>query len=445
MSVCAQVDGRQVVAHAARIVACLVVSHPQLSQIANAPALDALVVQKRARVRVSRHNAHRIPASAQVDGRQAVPHLVRLVPTILLVAHAQLPVAVAAPALEAAVVQDRTRAERPCCDAQRVASFSEVDRRERVAHLVLTVAPILAVSESQLPLAVGPPALDGAVVQKRARVLPPGREADCMAASSQVDFRQFLTHVVSRVSARLPVPQPQLPLAVGTPALDAPAVPQRAGCLGARRLLGQLGHDLGRRHVAAALVPSAKLHRHLRQAVTHVALSAALVSALATAQLPPAVLAPALESDVVEQRAREVASGRQAQVTQLRPQLDCRKLVSHLVRSVAALGRVPESQLSHVVTAPALHAVVVKTRARVDIPEHDADSTPLCPQIDGRQHVPHLVRHVPSPLRVAHAQLPVAVPAPALEAAVVQDRTRAVGESTPDAHRMPACAQVDGR
>eukprot|EP00961_Rhodomonas_salina_P068837 924283-Rhodomonas_salina.2 len=205
------------------------VSVAQLTEIAYAPALHALVVQMRADVRVSRHNAHRTAFMSQLGGRQVVPHLARLVATILVVAQPQLPVAVEAPALDTAVVQDRAREVRSRGDLHSMPACSQLHGRQRVTHLVVCVATILRVSQPQLPFVVEAPALDTAVIQKRAGVEVSSHNALRVAVFAQVDGRQVVTHVRVSVASRFPVAQSQLPLAVVSPALDAALVQKRAG------------------------------------------------------------------------------------------------------------------------------------------------------------------------------------------------------------------------
>ena len=86
------------------------------------------------------------------------------------VALPQLAVRVVPPALQDPAVEDRAGVGVAGADRDRGSPGPEVDGREVVPHLVLAVADAARVAYPESAVAVVAPALDAAVVQKRAGV-----------------------------------------------------------------------------------------------------------------------------------------------------------------------------------------------------------------------------------------------------------------------------------
>jgi len=138
--VAAQVDGGQRVAHAARhITARRGVAQAKLAVGVVAPALDLLVAEQCAAMRRTGSDARggvgqqRGWIGAQVDGQQVVPHLIGGPAARQRVAQAELAGSVVAPALDLAVVEQRTRMERARGDPARRAAGAEVDGEQCAA------------------------------------------------------------------------------------------------------------------------------------------------------------------------------------------------------------------------------------------------------------------------------------------------------------------------
>ncbi len=102
----AQVHGSQVVAHfAGSITAMCRVTLTELTVKVFAPALYASVIENRARMQVARGDRDCCFASAEVDGGQIIAHLARVIAAIRRVAQTEPTKRIATPALYAPVVQ----------------------------------------------------------------------------------------------------------------------------------------------------------------------------------------------------------------------------------------------------------------------------------------------------------------------------------------------------
>jgi hypothetical protein len=108
------------------------------------------------------------------------------------VASAELPLEVEAPALDDAVVEQRARMGTPGGDRGGGAFRTEVDRLQAVAHLAVVVAPVRRVALAELTEEVVPPALDVAVVPQRTCVEIAGGDRNGSAPPSPVIRRRPL-------------------------------------------------------------------------------------------------------------------------------------------------------------------------------------------------------------------------------------------------------------
>eukprot|EP00976_Prorocentrum_cordatum_P065015 1177726-Prorocentrum_minimum.AAC.1 len=174
------------------------------------------------------NNAH---TGAQVQGGQVTAHGKRIAAGHV----ADLAISVLTPAPGCAVTQQRARVCGRAAqeDLRRVASGPKVQRGKRVAHRARIRAPVCCIAVSELALVVLSPALGGLVVQQCARHFVPREDAGGGAACAQVHLPQVGAHLARLVSHRSPrsgsfTPEPELAVAVLTPALDRAAAQQRA-------------------------------------------------------------------------------------------------------------------------------------------------------------------------------------------------------------------------
>ena len=85
------------------------------------------------------------------------------------------------------------------------------------------------------PLAVVAPALDGAVVEEGAGVVGAGGDGGGGAAGAEVDGGEVVAHLVGAVAAAGGVAEAELAVAVAAPALDGAVVEEGAGVARRRR------------------------------------------------------------------------------------------------------------------------------------------------------------------------------------------------------------------
>src|SRR4051812_38566993 len=95
----AEVDGRELVAHGVGLAAAgLGIADAELAIIVQSPALGLAIVEDRATMLQPERDKDRLAARAQIDGRELVTHLARIISSEFLVAQAQAATGVAAPA-----------------------------------------------------------------------------------------------------------------------------------------------------------------------------------------------------------------------------------------------------------------------------------------------------------------------------------------------------------
>src|SRR5262249_55808076 len=126
--------------------------------------------------------------------RQTIAHLARLVAASGNVANPKLSLSVGAPALDGAVVEQRARVISSGGDRNRGAPRSQGDRREAVAHLARIIAAADLVAQPERPGSVVAPALDGAVVQEGAREIPAYRDSASRSPRPEGNRREVVPH-----------------------------------------------------------------------------------------------------------------------------------------------------------------------------------------------------------------------------------------------------------
>ncbi len=134
-------DG-QGIAHLAGLVTVgrFAVAHPERPGDVAPPALDRAIVERGAGMRGKGVEAQGSAAGAEIDRQQRITHLARLVAAMLLVALSELAVEVPAPALHGAVIEERAGEAVAGGDRDGGTAGAEIDRRQRIAHLARLVA-----------------------------------------------------------------------------------------------------------------------------------------------------------------------------------------------------------------------------------------------------------------------------------------------------------------
>ena len=163
---------------------------------------------------------HRRRQRAEVDHRECVAHLARVVAPVERVPDTELAEGVRPPALDGVVVEPGAGPEQAAGDRGGGAASAQRDRREVVTHLEDPIAARVGVFEAERPVGVVPPALDGPIVEEGARgaaQADPDRRAVRCPASTAESAVAHLAGVVAPVASAVARPQP---LNVAAPALD---------------------------------------------------------------------------------------------------------------------------------------------------------------------------------------------------------------------------------
>ena len=197
---CAEVDGGEVVAHLARLVPDVrAASVAEIAPVPEAPALGGVVVEEGAGVEVAGGDGECGAACAEVDGGEVVAHLAWLVADPDVAAVAELTVDALSPALDGVVVEEGAGVASAGGDGECGAACAEVDRGEVVAHFRRSVADVsTAVAVAELTRVTVPPALDGCVVEDGAGVAESRRERRGLALDHRLLRRIHGTRLAPR-------------------------------------------------------------------------------------------------------------------------------------------------------------------------------------------------------------------------------------------------------
>jgi len=205
---------------------------PQLALGAAAPALDGAVVEQGARVGTTGADGRGGATRTEVHGRQC-SHLARGVADVVGVSLARRPVGAPTPALDGGVVEQGAGAERAGADCGGGAPGAQVDGGEN-GHLAGLVAQGGGAALAQLAAGAVAPTLDGGVVEQCARVAAAGAGRDGGGGTAGPQVHRRHGRDVARVAADAGgAVLPQLPVEVVAPALDGGVVEDRARVLGA--------------------------------------------------------------------------------------------------------------------------------------------------------------------------------------------------------------------
>ena len=290
-------------------------------------------------------------ARADVDERQHSAHLVVGVTTVVRVAVAELTVVVAAPALELAV--DEARAAVVPADLHvGHRARAELHTRQEVPHLVGGVTQVAAVAVAELAVAVVAPALHDAVVEQGAHMVAADRHVDRGLVRAKQHRRHARADLSGRVADLLRAVDAELAVVVAPPALDGAVRQPGAGVV--------LAHaDLYRRQARA------EVHDRVDRVDAYLVGVVADAGAVAHAQLAVLVAAPAAHRAVIQQRAAVVLAHGDLDGRATHAQVGGGEVVPHLEARVADLVRVPDAELAIVVQAEAAHLTVVEHAAGV--------------------------------------------------------------------------------
>ena len=427
----AEVDGGEAVAHLVGAVAGVAgVAEAELAVVVTAPALQAVIIQDRAGVVAPGDEPLHRAAGAQIDGLEAAVHLLRLAASGGGVALAEVAVAVVAPALHRPVIQDRAGLLIAQREGGGGVALAEIDEGQAVADLVGVVAPLGGVAEAELTAAVGAPALHPAVGEPGAGVLAPGLHLSdaqriAQGVGAQICVGEAVAELVGAVADGGAVAEAELAAVVAAPALHLVVVEHRAHVVAV---------GVGLRHGAAGA------QIHVFDGAEPLRGRGAAGGGVALTEVAVAVVAPALHRPVIQDRAGELAAHLHVGAGAAGAQRHRGEVVAHLVGAVAALGGVALAEVAVAVIAPALHRAVVEGGAAVVLPHGHVHGRPIGAEIGRGEAGPHLVGAVADVAGVADAELAVAVVAPALQAAVIQDRA---GVAVADLHRGDGAAEIE--
>ena len=139
-------------------------------------------------------------AGTEVDDVEVVTHLVGFVAHVLMVAKSELAKRVGSPAFEVVGLEHGTRVDVAAGDGNSGPTGAEVDQRQRVSHLARIVANVVGVAIPKLTVGIISPTFDTARVEYHTGVFPVGRDGDDAPTGAEVDQRQRVAHLARIVA-----------------------------------------------------------------------------------------------------------------------------------------------------------------------------------------------------------------------------------------------------
>ena len=288
---------------------------PEAALRGSAPTLDlrvgvgAVAQAHQAREAIAHLEAHEAAhvqtrhGRSGAEGFEVGPHFTRLVAAVLVaarVAHTELAVGVAAPALDdarrAAGLDDRAHVVASCVEDLRARNVgaAQVDRGQSTDGLAAVVAVAGRVGLAQLPGVVAAPAADGFVAEHRAGEPVARGDGGGVHPRGEADVDEVAPHLTGAVADGHGGPKAQLSVGVVAPARDVAGAVQDAGVVPAQR---HRGHGGVRGQVDQ------------RKAVADFVRGITEEGGVARPELTVGVVAPAAHAAVVKQRTGVVPTG----------------------------------------------------------------------------------------------------------------------------------------
>ena len=298
-----------------RVAQCFRVAVPKAALRGSAPTLDlrvgvgAVAQAHQAREAIAHLEVHQAAHVQTRHGRSGAqgfevgPHFTGLVTAVLVaarVAHAELAVGVAAPALDgarrAAGLDDRAHVVAPCVEdlRPRGVGAAQVDGGQSTDGLAAVVAVGGRVALAQLPDVIAAPAADGFVAEHRAGETVARGDGGGVHPRGEADVDEVAPHLTGAVTDGRGGPEAQLPVGVVAPAGDVAGAVQDAGVVPAQR---HRGHGGVRGQVDQG------------KAVADFVRGIAEEGGVARPELTVGVVAPAAHAAVVKQRTGVVPTG----------------------------------------------------------------------------------------------------------------------------------------
>jgi hypothetical protein len=222
---------------------------------------------------------------------------------------------------------------------------------------------------------------------------------------TEIDVGQSRSHRVRGGTMVVGAAEPELPFAVAAPAFHC-----------AIRGKGASVHSAESQGLCAESRPQLGVG----QRVSHVERTIAAQGVAAITELHRFIVAPTLHPSVSENGATKVFPGehgsRKLPVTELHVQ----KRVAHFTWIVPAGIVVAKAELAEAILTPTFQAMVVKHGTSVMCPSGNLQRSATAPELDGQERVAHLVWFVAARERVPASEFTRIIPAPAEDAAILE-------------------------
>jgi len=182
----AQIDFRERVAELSRLVtAVLGVALSELSVSSIPPTFQSTVARPRARIVALAFDLNRFEIIAEIDVIEIIAHFARRVAELRLVTNAQLTIFIVADAFHFPAPRQSASVVHGRAHLLHFEVGAPVNNGEVIAHFVATISAVRRVSESELAVGVPAPALGIALSRHGARMAVPGVHSNCIEALAE--------------------------------------------------------------------------------------------------------------------------------------------------------------------------------------------------------------------------------------------------------------------
>ena len=216
-----EVDDVEVVTHLVGFVAPgLMVAKSELGKRVGSPAFEVVGLEHGTRVDVAAGDGNSGPTGAEVDQRQRVAHLARIVANAFIVACSVITDIMSSPARDLVrLCEHHARVSRAGVDQPYGPSGADVDVRQVVSHLLGDPSvPYVAIAETTIVALA--PTFDAERAEESAIVIPADAELDDGFRAAEIDKRQSIAHLTFFVANCFPAAVAELPLIANSKAFD---------------------------------------------------------------------------------------------------------------------------------------------------------------------------------------------------------------------------------
>lgn len=275
---------------------------------------------------------------------------------------------------------------------------SKVDGRQIIAHFIRVVTAVELVAQSKLTYVVISPALEATIIQNGANMVAPSRDFHRCFSSTEVYRRQIIAHITRSRAARYVRALPQLPILIASPTFGGPIIEDDA-----RNITSN-----GERHRCLA-----SPEFHCRQIIAHFVRCVSKGECIGNTECAIHVSSPTFYGTALKQGTSVIRASADLDGGLSCTKIDERKVITHFAPIVAAINHISETQFAILVVSPALDTSSIEDDASVGVACGDLLYRSTSAEGQRRQVTSHFIGIVTAAVRIAQAEVPKRIYAPA--------------------------------